>query len=44
MKLPAKRTLITEGGKEGGSAEIKEWTINPPVDPKSFERSAPAGK
>ncbi len=43
VTLPFKRK-ITEGGKEGGSAEIKQLTINPAVDPKLFERPAPASK
>lgn len=43
VTLPFKRK-ITEGGKEGGSAEIKEMAINPAVDPKSFERPTPASK
>jgi len=41
LMLPFKRTF-TEGGKEGGTAEIKEMVINPPVDPKLFEKPAPA--
>ncbi|MBZ5646535.1 MAG: insulinase family protein [Acidobacteriia bacterium] len=37
ITLPFKRTL-TEGGKVGGGAEIKEFVVNPAVDPKLFEK------
>ncbi len=39
ITLPFKRT-ISEGGKEGGAAEIKELVLNPQVDPKLFEKPA----
>jgi len=41
ITLPFKRK-ITEGGKEGGAAEIKELVLNPAVDPILFEKPTPA--
>ncbi len=41
VTLPYKRK-ITEGGKEGGSAEIKDLVLNPAIDPKAFEKPSPA--
>jgi zinc protease len=32
--------VVNEDGKEIAKDEIKSWTINPPVDPKSFEKPA----
>ncbi len=38
------RNSITDDGKDAGSMEFREFVINPKVDPKMFERPAPAGK
>jgi len=39
LVLPFKRT-ITEDGQQVGTADVKEIRINPPVDPKLFEKPA----
>jgi hypothetical protein len=38
------KSAITEDGKPSGMTEITEFVINPPVDPKLFEKPAAAGK
>ncbi len=43
ITLPFKNSL-TDDGNEAGSMEFAEFVINPKVDPKLFERPAPAGK
>jgi len=43
ITVPFKNDIV-EDGKPGGTTEIIELVINPPVDPKRFERPAPAGK
>jgi len=37
LKLPTKRTT-TENGKPFSVDTVENWIINPPVDPKSFEK------
>ncbi len=39
ITLPFKRT-IKEDGKDAGTAEIKQVQLNPPVEPKLFEKPA----
>jgi len=34
---------ITQGGKDAGSQDVKEFEINPAVDPKLFEKPAATG-
>ena len=38
------KNVITEDGKDAGTTEFTELVINPKVDPKMFEKPAPAGK
>jgi hypothetical protein len=33
---------VSEGGNVVAKDAIKSWTVNPPVDPKSFEKPAGA--
>jgi hypothetical protein len=42
ITLPFK-LKITQGGKDAGTADIKEIQINPAVDPKLFEKPAKPG-
>ena len=38
------RSELTEDGKPAGRTEMLEFVLNPPVDPKLFEKPAPTGK
>ena len=38
------KAKLTEDGQEAGTTEITQFVLNPKVDPKMFERPAPAGK
>ncbi len=41
LTIPAKR-IITENGERVAEDEVKQLEVNPPVDPKIFERPTAA--